>query len=489
MHLLLLATLASVVNLASQLQVLKRRSVCYDRLGCFSTDPPFTSAQRLLSVHPQSPDIIKTKFLLFTREERTIAQSLDPRYPETLDTAWTRYKQRPTKFVVHGFLDNVNISPWMKEMKDELLTHGDYNVVLVDWFGGNRPPYTQATANTRVVGAQIADVVNAIIKSKGSKADSFHIMGHSLGSHICGYAGERIPGLGRITGLDPAGPYFENTDPVVRLDPSDAVFVDVIHSDAKSLLQLGFGITEPVGHSDFYPNLGHDQPGCNRIPIMNAIESGLIEGLNDVVACNHLKSIKYFKESINSQCPFLGVPCDSEEDFQNNLCRSCTSAGCASMGFNSSQHIPPNGQQVKYYLTTADEEPFCRYHLDVTLKLANGQGQAEKGTASVIVNGDKGSSGEISLTGGSDPVDFSPGNNYTFYTLAATDVGRVRSVTFSWSHSASLTDVLDILGRHDHKLFLDGVDVYSLEHGAVVRLCPRSHEVESGQSLTLDTIC
>jgi hypothetical protein len=29
-----------------------------------------------------------------------------------------------------------------------------------------------------------------------------HLIGHSLGSHICGFAGERIPGLGRITGKD-----------------------------------------------------------------------------------------------------------------------------------------------------------------------------------------------------------------------------------------------------------------------------------------------
>ena len=40
-------------------------------------------------------------------------------------------------------------------------------------------------------------------------------------------------------GLDPAGPYYENTDPAVRLDPTDATFVDVIHSDGKKLIQLG----------------------------------------------------------------------------------------------------------------------------------------------------------------------------------------------------------------------------------------------------------
>lgn len=31
-------------------------------------------------------------------------------------------------------------------------------------------------------------------------ADRFHIIGHSLGAHIAGDAGSRIPGLARISG-------------------------------------------------------------------------------------------------------------------------------------------------------------------------------------------------------------------------------------------------------------------------------------------------
>lgn len=42
--------------------------------------------------------------------------------------------------------------------------------------------------------------------------------------------------------MDPADPYFQFTDPLVRLDPSDAQFVDVLHTDGESILKLGKGI-------------------------------------------------------------------------------------------------------------------------------------------------------------------------------------------------------------------------------------------------------
>lgn len=42
-----------------------------------------------------------------------------------------------------------------------------------------------------------------------------------------------------LTGLDPAEPHFQMTDPVVRLDPTDALFVDVIHSDATPFIKGG----------------------------------------------------------------------------------------------------------------------------------------------------------------------------------------------------------------------------------------------------------
>lgn len=66
-------------------------------------------------------------------------------------------------------------------------------------------------------------------------------------------------------GLDPAGPLFESYSPSVRLDYTDARFVDVIHTNADSLLMGGLGAFEPMGHVDFYPNGGRMQKGCANL--------------------------------------------------------------------------------------------------------------------------------------------------------------------------------------------------------------------------------
>ena len=112
-------------------------------------------------------------------------------------------------------------------------------MISVDWGGGSLPLYSQAAANTRLVGLEVARLVNLLIADHGVDAKDVHIIGHSLGSYIAGYAGEQIPGLGRISGLDPAEPLFQGMPHFVRLDPTDALFVDIIHTDAKSIIYGG----------------------------------------------------------------------------------------------------------------------------------------------------------------------------------------------------------------------------------------------------------
>ena len=60
--------------------------------------------------------------------------------------------------------------------------------------------------------------------------------------------------------MDPAGPFFTIVRSDYRLDASDARYVDVVHTNA-GLGQLG--TNRRAGHTDFYPNGGTSQPGCN----------------------------------------------------------------------------------------------------------------------------------------------------------------------------------------------------------------------------------
>ena len=67
--------------------------------------------------------------------------------------------------------------------------------------------------------------------------------------------------------MDPAGPWFQNTPNEVRLDSTDAQFVDALHTDSEQLKTLGFGISQKSGHIDFWPNNGLQQPGCDQVKL------------------------------------------------------------------------------------------------------------------------------------------------------------------------------------------------------------------------------
>ena len=83
-------------------------------------------------------------------------------------------------------------------------------MILVDWSeGAKAPDYSQAAGNTRLVGAQTAELIRFLISSSGGSAgsiDRFYIVGFSLGAQVAGYAGSYLKNngvdLGRITGKD-----------------------------------------------------------------------------------------------------------------------------------------------------------------------------------------------------------------------------------------------------------------------------------------------
>jgi pancreatic triacylglycerol lipase len=249
--------LLSILLAAAQINA---REVCFDDLGCFVDTKPFSgSTQRPVAVLPDTPQKINTSFILYTSRNTPGEFITYSNIPASFNVSL------PTKLLVHGFWHDAQ-RPWVLDMKDALLNASRMNVIAVDWSGGNKLPYTQATANTQVVGAEIARLIKSVCEKSGAKAADFHIIGHSLGAHIAGYTGQRLDGqLGKITGLDPAGPYFEYTEPIVSLDKTDAKFVEVIHTDGSARLALGLGIIQPVGHVDFYPNGGRNQPKCPQV--------------------------------------------------------------------------------------------------------------------------------------------------------------------------------------------------------------------------------
>lgn len=79
------------------------------------------------------------------------------------------------------------------------------------------------------------------------------------------------------TGLDPARPGFDFDDPAARLDSSDAMFVDVIHTDVRNgPIDSSLGLQRSCGHVDFYPNGGKQQPGCGTSHVIEGAWSFLL---------------------------------------------------------------------------------------------------------------------------------------------------------------------------------------------------------------------
>lgn len=60
---------------------------------------------------------------------------------------------------------NFHIYFLLQKMKDALLNITNCNVIILDWSENNGPPYAQAFANARAVGAQLALLLNKIIVS------------------------------------------------------------------------------------------------------------------------------------------------------------------------------------------------------------------------------------------------------------------------------------------------------------------------------------
>ncbi|XP_050534680.1 pancreatic triacylglycerol lipase-like isoform X1 [Daktulosphaira vitifoliae] len=434
---------------------------CYGEYGCFSVTGLWED--RPANAFPEHPEKVNPQYCLHTRTNKDECQWLYHKDPNSIYES-NLIPSMPTYFVTHGFLEGGQRS-WLKEISNQILSRNEANVILIDWEGGSSPPYTQAVANIRLVGRITAHLINTLRKELGLNVANVHLIGHSLGSHLSGYVGSILQTnfgitLGRITGLDPAEPHFSQTDPMIRLDPSDALYVDIIHTDSQPFIkggELGLGMSQPIGHLDFYPNGGENQPGCDQ-GMMNYINSengSFYQGMRRFLACNHVRAHEFFTESIKPSCNFIAIECDSYEDFLKGECFSCYSESnpegriCAEMGMRSTGHWKRHAPMIaagdantmphlRLFTITSETAPFCVNLYRVTITLADSQASrdhgGEIGNFVLQLEGSKSKSKMINVF---KEQYFKPGSVHR-RVFGSTFADSIKSVLLLWNHSTTM---------------------------------------------------
>uniref|UniRef100_A0A1A8R4G4 Phospholipase A1 member A n=1 Tax=Nothobranchius pienaari TaxID=704102 RepID=A0A1A8R4G4_9TELE len=300
---------------------------------------------------------LQVQYLLLTRKNSDCAQ----RFNQDLVNKQSYFSfSHPTKVIIHGYRPLGSNASWLTELAQALLRAQDVNVLVVDWLYGASSAYNVVVENYKEVALQISVLINQLQKH-GSKPESFHFIGVSLGAHVAGFVGTLFGGtIGRITGLDPAGPMFKGADTYDRLDPSDAQFVDAIHTDSDY-----FGISIPVGHVDYFLNGGQDQNGCARSRFATMF---------GYVICDHMRALHVYVSALNGSCTLTGIPCSSYEDFLKGSCVDCGvfKGRCPVIGLseNSGISVSPLPKEQKVFLLTTSSAPFCAHHILVKLEVS-----------------------------------------------------------------------------------------------------------------------
>uniref|UniRef100_H0VNP7 Triacylglycerol lipase n=1 Tax=Cavia porcellus TaxID=10141 RepID=H0VNP7_CAVPO len=364
--------------------------VCFDRLGCFSDNKPWAgTSERPLKGLPWDPSAINVRFLLYTNENPNNYQRI------TADSSVIRSSNfktdRKTRFIIHGFIDKGEEN-WLADLCKALFQVESVNCICVDWRGGSRTLYSQASQNIQVVGAEVAYLINFLQSQLDYPPSSVHIIGHSLGSHAAGEAGRRTNGaIGRITGF-----WFYTVD-------------------------------QTVGHLDFFPNGGLQMPGCQKNILSQIVDiDGIWEGTRDFAACNHLRSYKYYIDSITNPKGFAGFSCDSYSSFSSNKCFPCATGECPQMGHYADKFPGKTKENFqKFYLNTGDKSNFSRWRYRIAVTLS---GQKVTGHVLVSLFGNAGNTKQYEIYRGS----LKPGNNHSNEIDSDVDVGDLQKVKFIW---------------------------------------------------------
>jgi hypothetical protein len=215
--------------------------------------------------------------------------------------------------------------------------------------------------------------------------------------------------LCRVTGLDPAGPFYEDKPLEEKLNSDDAKFVDIIHTSEK------FGLATNLGHMDFYQDHGASQvEACDNLKdratnlnnvilyeeqndknekyvdeyydnkdkinfkSLTSIKShakGLWNKIKNIFSkkpkriflaahqffgCSHLMAVRYFIYSIN-KCEFEAKSCSSQVHFDQNTCSINIGLKPSRMGYYADLSDEAfKKSKGKFYLHTHKTAPYCQ---------------------------------------------------------------------------------------------------------------------------------
>ncbi|XP_071052469.1 pancreatic triacylglycerol lipase-like isoform X1 [Onthophagus taurus] len=228
------------------------------------------------------------------------------------------------KIICHGAFTDSN-ADWYNPMINAYLDKG-YQVIAIDW-GKYAKNILQFVSKSDHVGNLVGEMIVNIHKTKGVDLSNVHLIGHSMGAHVSGYAARFVfsqtsSRVGRITSLDGASKTVILGK--TALSPSDADFVDSIHTS----------FTDKYGSVSFFVNGAVDQPGCGSLEI----------------DCGHNRAPTYYVESINSN-GFVAAKCENWSTFTSG---SCDGNEKVIMGAYT-----PSSSSGDYYLRTNSQSPFA----------------------------------------------------------------------------------------------------------------------------------
>ncbi|XP_010875222.1 endothelial lipase [Esox lucius] len=273
-----------------------------------------------------------------------------------------------TIFLIHGWTMSGMFETWLRKLVSAVMQREpDANTIIVDWLSMAHQLYPDAVNHTHQVGLSLATTINWLQEEENLPLPNVHLIGYSLGAHVAGYAGTSVRGtVGRITGLDPAGPMFEGVEDKKRLSSDDAEFVDVLHTYTREALGFSIGIQQPIGDIDIYPNGGDVQPGCALSDVLGSVAGG---NFVDVMKCEHERAVHLFVDSLSKEHTSFAYQCTDSDRFKKGICLSCRKNRCNQMGYNAKK--TRNRRNSKMYLKTRADTPFGGTHYQMKMHVFN----------------------------------------------------------------------------------------------------------------------